>query len=472
MLRREDDTNFVLFVYLSDIILTVMMLSLAYQARIHLPFGVPLTAQDIDFTPALLVTVAAIWTLVSFLFGAYDANHTLRAADELQTLLLTIGFAAFVFAGVLYMSYRDLPRLLFIYFVIAEGAALLLYRWTLRLGLRWAGARKISPRRILVMGAGRVGRTLGARIEEEAWTGLELVGYLDDNPEKQGQYHAGAPVLGSLSKAMQLIEQMDIDEIIFALPLRAHEALRRLVIALAEHPVRVRIVPDVLDLAFFRASIDDWDGIPLIGLRDPAISGVNRLVKRVFDLITAALVLLLLWPLMLLVGIAIKLDSPGPILLRQERVGENGRLFQVYKFRSMVQDADKRLHEVMREDGNGGVVHKHRDDPRITRVGRFIRRSSLDELPQIFNVLKGEMSIVGPRPELPLIVARYETWQHKRFAVPPGITGWWQINGRSDKPMHLHTEDDLYYISHYSPLLDLQILWRTIGVVLRGKGAY
>ncbi|NUQ38948.1 MAG: sugar transferase [Caldilineales bacterium] len=472
MLRREDDANFVLFIYLSDVILTVMMLYLAYQARILLPFGVSLTAQDIEFTPALLVTVAAIWTLVSFLFGAYDANHTLRAADELQTLLLTIGFSAFVFAGVLYMSYRDLPRLLFIYFVIAQGAALVLCRWTLRLGLRWAGARKLSPRRILVMGAGRVGRTLGTRIQEEAWTGVELVGYLDDNPEKQGQHHAGAPVLGPLSKAMQLIEQMDIDEVIFALPLRAHEALRRLVMALAEHPVRVRIVPDVLDLAFFRASIDDWDGIPLIGLRDPAISGVNRLVKRIFDLVVASLTLLLAWPLMLLVGIAIKLDSPGPILLRQQRVGENGHLFNVYKFRSMVQNADKLLPEVMRTNGNGEVVHKHRDDPRITRVGRFIRRASLDELPQIFNVLKGEMSMVGPRPELPLIVARYETWQHKRFAVPPGITGWWQINGRSDKPMHLHTEDDLYYISHYSPLLDLQILWRTIGVVLRGKGAY
>ncbi|HEY53424.1 MAG TPA: sugar transferase, partial [Caldilineae bacterium] len=200
--------------------------------------------------------------------------------------------------------------------------------------------------------------------------------------------------------------------------------------------------------------------------------GFNRIIKRIFDLLVASVSLLILWPIMLVVAIAIKLDSPGPAILRQERVGENGRLFRVYKFRSMVQDADKLLAEVIQENEQGQIVHKRRDDPRITRVGRFIRRTSIDELPQLFNVLKGEMSMVGPRPELPFIVSRYEAWQHKRFAVPPGITGWWQISGRSDKPMHLHTEDDLYYISHYSPLLDLQILWRTIGVVLKGKGAY
>jgi len=144
----------------------------------------------------------------------------------------------------------------------------------------------------------------------------------------------------------------------------------------------------------------------------------------------------------------------------------------MYKFRSMVPDAEKRQHEVLRYTEDGKVIHKVPDDPRVTRVGRFIRRTSLDELPQLINVLKGEMSLVGPRPELPWLVEQYEAWQRKRFAVPPGITGWWQISGRSERLMHLHTEDDLYYIQHYSPLLDLQILWKTIGVVLKRSGAY
>jgi len=472
MLRREDDANYVIYAYLSDLALTLLALRLSYLARITLPWGVTLTAADIEFSPALYLTVVAIWTLVFFLLNGYDARHTLRAVDELQSLLLAISLAAFVFAGVLYLSYRDLPRLLFVYFIIADVTLLITYRWVLRISLRWAGARQLSVRRILVIGAGRVGQTVGHRIEVEAWTGLELVGYLDDDGNKIGKIYANARVLGSLSGALAVVDQMRIDEVIIALPLHAHEELRKLVIALQDHPVSVRVVPDVLDLAFFRASMDDWDGIPLIGLRDPAISGFNRLVKRIFDLVVASLTLLVLWPAMLIVAIAIKLDSTGPAILRQQRVGENGRLFHVYKFRSMVQDADKHMAEVIQENEEGQIVHKRRDDPRVTRVGRFIRRTSLDELPQLFNVLKGEMSMVGPRPELPFIVARYEVWQHKRFAVPPGITGWWQISGRSDKPMHLHTEDDLYYISHYSPLLDLQILWRTIGVVLKGKGAY
>ncbi len=472
MLRREEDANFIIFAYLSDLLLSMLALTLAYIARITLPYGAALTHDLFRFGPALYITIGAIWTLIAFLLNAYDARHTLRAVDELQSLVVTIGLAAFVFAGVLYLSYRDLPRLLFVYFVFFQFLFLLLYRWTMRLGLRWTGARQLSPRRILVIGAGHVGQTVGRRIQEEAWTGLELVGYLDDDPAKIGQTYAGGKVFGPLSLAFEIVVQKQVDEVIFALPLRAHEALRRLVLGLQEYPVRVRVVPDMLDLAFFRASMEDWDGIPLIGLRDPAISGFNRVIKRIFDLVVASLSLLLVWPLMLITAIAIRLDSPGPIILKQQRVGENGRLFYIYKFRSMVQDADKRQHEVLRETTDGQIIHKHRNDPRVTRVGRIIRRLSIDELPQLFNVLKGEMSMVGPRPELPMIVARYEAWQHKRFAVPPGITGWWQVSGRSDKPMHLHTEDDLYYITHYSPLLDLQILWRTIGVVLKGKGAF
>jgi lipopolysaccharide/colanic/teichoic acid biosynthesis glycosyltransferase len=144
----------------------------------------------------------------------------------------------------------------------------------------------------------------------------------------------------------------------------------------------------------------------------------------------------------------------------------------MYKFRSMVKDADQRLAEVIRHDDNGNLIHKTPYDPRVTRVGRFLRRTSFDELPNLFNVLRGEMSLVGPRPELPILVEQYEPWQRKRFAVPQGMTGWWQVNGRSDKPMHLHTEDDLYYVQHYSLFLDIKIIIKTVWVALRGKGAY
>jgi lipopolysaccharide/colanic/teichoic acid biosynthesis glycosyltransferase len=175
---------------------------------------------------------------------------------------------------------------------------------------------------------------------------------------------------------------------------------------------------------------------------------------------------------LLIIAILVKLDSPGSIILKQNRIGENGRIFSMYKFRSMVDGAEKLQKQINRVDENGHVIHKHADDPRITRIGRILRRTSLDELPQLFNVLKGDMSLVGPRPELPWLVTQYQPWQHKRLAVPQGMTGWWQVNSRSERTLHLHTEDDIYYIQNYSLWLDLYILLKTPWVVLRGKGAY
>ncbi|HXQ32548.1 MAG TPA: sugar transferase, partial [Anaerolineales bacterium] len=166
------------------------------------------------------------------------------------------------------------------------------------------------------------------------------------------------------------------------------------------------------------------------------------------------------------------LDDGAPVMLRQKRVGENGRLFEMLKFRTMVRDAEQLQGKVEKLDANGNLIHKIKDDPRVTRAGRLLRRLSLDELPQLFNVLSGTMSLVGPRPEMPYLVERYQPWQRKRFAIPPGLTGWWQVSGRSDRPMHLHTEDDLYYIQNYSIWLDIQILVRTAWVILFGKGAY
>ena len=211
----------------------------------------------------------------------------------------------------------------------------------------------------------------------------------------------------------------------------------------------------------------------MINLREPALNEVQRFAKRIVDIIVGFLLLLLSSPLMFLVALAIKVDSPnGSVLFRQERVGENGRIFGMFKFRSMVPNAEELQAKINQRDENGNLVFKFKNDPRITNVGRSIRRTSLDELPQLFNVLLGDMSLVGPRPEMPWLVEQYEPWQLKRFAVPQGITGWWQVNGRSDKPMHLNTEDDIYYVQNYSLWMDIYILMKTPWVVLRGKGAY
>jgi exopolysaccharide biosynthesis polyprenyl glycosylphosphotransferase len=193
-------------------------------------------------------------------------------------------------------------------------------------------------------------------------------------------------------------------------------------------------------------------------------------LKRTIDIIVASVALLLVSPLLIVVAVAIRMDSSGPALYRQRRVGRQGRVFTIYKFRTMINDPGQGLRMLKAPDGS--LHHKVRNDPRITRLGTWLRRTSVDELPQLFNILVGHMSLIGPRPELVEIVRQYEPWQHRRHEVRPGLTGWWQISGRSNRPMHENTELDLYYVDHLSPGLDLKILIRTVVVVIKGLGAY
>jgi exopolysaccharide biosynthesis polyprenyl glycosylphosphotransferase len=206
--------------------------------------------------------------------------------------------------------------------------------------------------------------------------------------------------------------------------------------------------------------------------RPPGMTRSQRIAKRALDILLASIALFLALPVMLTVALAIKIESPGPVLFKQRRIGEGGRFFHIYKFRSMVANAEALQSTVNKTSADGKTLHKHKDDPRVTRIGKFIRKTSLDELPQLLNVLLGHMSMVGPRPELPWLVEQYEAWQRERFLVPQGITGWWQVTGRSDKPCHLSTEDDLHYIRNYSLWMDIKIMAMTIPALLKGKGAF
>jgi len=456
-----------------DLGLTALALHLARLLRLALPFGVYLD-EGLRFTPWFYLLVPAVWLAAFVALRVYHPGRALRYVADLQALWGAVTMATLVFAGITYLFFREFSRLLFFYFYLLDLLFLTLWRAVLPYLLRRFGHKLGRPRRVLVVGAGQVGREVGEVVLEHRWAGLELVGFVDDDPAKQRAGCLSRPVFGPLATVTKAVAAQGINEVVVALPPRAQAETERLVLALQALPVNVRLVPDVFSLVFIRASVEDFAGIPLVGLREPAIEGLARATKRAFDLVIGGLALLLAAPVMAAIAVAVKLDSPGPVLFRQERVGEGGRLFWMLKFRTMVVGAEEQEMALAQEVGAGPPLFEKRpDDPRITRVGRVLRRWSLDELPQLVNVLKGEMSLVGPRPELPWLVEQYEPWLRKRFAVPQGMTGWWQVHGRSDRADHwLRVEDDLYYIRNWSLWLDVRILLMTVGAVIRGKGAY
>jgi len=471
---KDSNLNLRLGLLAGDVTLTIACLFLARLARLAWPLGAELVnLKVVDLSPVVYALVAALWVVFFNLLSVYSPRKMYNLFEELQSVVVAILTCTVVLAGVLYMTYRSVPRLLFIYFFLFDLIALVGFRVVLRSVLRVRAGHHRQTSRVLIIGAGKVGCHLADALASERGRPVaQVVGFLDDNRDKLGQRFCEIPVLGSLDTVSEIVQDRQVDEVIFALPLRAHQRLIDMIIDLEKLPVEVKVVPDLFDLAFAQMKVEKVGALPLISLRDSAINGYTRWVKRVFDVAAASASLVLLSPFLALIGIGIRLDSPGPIIFKQQRVGENGRLFIMYKFRTMVNGAEKQFEQVLERTADGKIIHKHADDPRVTKLGRFLRRSSMDELPQLINVLKGEMSLVGPRPELPFIVEQYEPWQRRRLSVPPGITGWWQISGRSDKPMHLHTEDDLYYIQNYSLVLDMEILFKTVGAVIRGRGAF
>jgi exopolysaccharide biosynthesis polyprenyl glycosylphosphotransferase len=277
------------------------------------------------------------------------------------------------------------------------------------------------------------------------------------------------PLLGPISQLDELVHAYAVDELVIALPSARREQVSRVLARGFHRHVRVNILPEFSELLPEHFDIQRLGGRHYVGF--VPVAAVSWF-KRAVDLVLVSLGLLVLAPVLLLVAAAIKLDSPGPVLFRQERVGKNGRRFWIFKFRSMCLDADRQLEKLRLRNEATGPLFKIREDPRVTRVGRVLRRWSIDELPQLLNVLRGEMSLVGPRPPLPSEVEQYEDWQLGRLRAVPGLTGLWQVSGRSEVPFHDMVRLDLHYIRNWSMALDIEILLRTIPAVLSNRGAY
>jgi exopolysaccharide biosynthesis polyprenyl glycosylphosphotransferase len=470
MLRRFS-INFAAFSMAVDLIAVGLSLWIAVVVRPFLNNWL-----FFEFVPPpvrIHISVYAIFPLLYLLilgaFSIYDGRKYLRVTDEFAALTLAFLIASVSAAGILYLSFRDVSRALFLLFLIFAYVSLLSWRGLIRFYFRVRKNRPDVSHRVLIVGAGPLGQKVQAQLTGSRADNLVLVGFLDDSLSTTAQQ---GELLGGRDDVRKVVGTFNITDVVIALPHSVYQHLSDVVAALDDLPVRIWVALGFFDLALYRTGIEDFAGIPMLDLRAPALSDYQRLIKRSFDLFLGSIALVLSLPFMGLAALAIWIEDGRPILFVQKRVGENGRLFDVCKFRTMVKNAEQLRDLVEHVDENGNQVHKIRNDPRVTRVGRFLRRTSLDELPQLYNVLRGEMSLVGPRPELPYLVEKYQPWQRKRWAVPPGITGWWQVTGRSDKLMHLHTEDDLHYINNYSIWLDIQILIRTAWVVLIERGSY
>jgi exopolysaccharide biosynthesis polyprenyl glycosylphosphotransferase len=421
------------------------------------------------------VWIVAGWMVANLCTGTYTASYLGVGTVEYARVCSAAGLTAGAIGIMSYLTKFDLSRGFFVLLFGIGLPMLLLWRWYARRLVHHAHARGHLLTRVLISGSQARVDEVAAVLERESWLGYRIVGALtpDAGAEATGNTPAGVPVVGNSAQTAESVLAEKADLVVFtegAFPSAVD--FRRIAWDLEGHHVQMAVVPSLSDISSGRIMMRPVGGLPLVHVEQPQSLGASRGFKRAFDLIGASILLLVASPLMLAFAVAIKLQDGGPVLFKQTRVGRDGRLFECLKFRSMVVDAEARLSGVTHLNETDGVLFKVQRDPRITRVGRIIRRFSIDELPQLINVINGEMSLVGPRPALPSEVRRYAPDVQRRLHVRPGMTGLWQVSGRSDLSWDDTVRLDLYYVDNWSIVQDLSIMAKTLDAVLRSRGAY
>lgn len=426
---------------------------------------------------ALFMAVLPTWLVMAKLYGLYDRDEERTdhsTADDLLGVfhLVTVGtWVVFASATLSGLADPNLVRVIFFW-----GIAIVLVTVS-RAFARGLCRRHVSYlQNTIIVGAGDVGQRIAKKLLQHPEYGLNLVGFVDDEPREQRPELEHLIILGPPNDLPQLVRMLDVERVIFSFSRDRHDQMLPLVRGLNEDDVQVDIVPRYFDVVGPGVDLHTVEGVTLVGLRPFRLSRSSRWLKRSMDLVCSLSGLLLLAPLFGIVAVAIKLDSRGPVFFRQVRMGERGRPFRIRKFRTMTADAETRKHEIahlnMHADGTGPQMFKAPDDPRVTRVGSLLRRWSLDELPQLINVVKGEMSLVGPRPLILDEDEQVQDWARKRLDLKPGITGLWQTMGRSDIPFEEMVRLDYLYVTGWSPMTDIKLALRTIPALFRERHAY
>jgi exopolysaccharide biosynthesis polyprenyl glycosylphosphotransferase len=424
-----------------------------------------------------LITSFVIMLIVIFTMrGLYNFRLTGSWWNQLWTIIssATIGVALlmayyyfFQYSNPLALNSRLLVLFFWLFTILVLGIGRLLVSSTMGMLYRMGHGET----RLLVVGSGRLGKLIMQHIAANPALGYSIVGFLHDLNEPLGDF-GRFKMLGTIDDIQQVIRSMQVDEVIIALPSHMNQQVLYSVKQCEHLGATFKLIPDLYEVNLSRINMETIEGIPLLGIKQVSLNTFQHFITRLIDIIISGAILLLGSPFWLCLAAAVRVSSRGEVIFKQPRVGLNGAYFFCYKFRSMYKDADQRLAQLLDKNEAKGPLFKMKDDPRITPIGKFLRRTSLDEIPQLLNVLNGDMSLVGPRPAVPREVEQYREWQKGRLAIRPGLTGLWQVRGRSDLSFDEGVLMDLYYIENWSLHLYIQILLRTIPAVLFSRGAY
>ena len=454
--------------FIADIAIIVASWLLSYYLRFHTAFvpidkGIP----PIRIYILLIIPIILIWGFVFKYFGLYRPRRIASHLSELFDITKACAVSILVLIAVTFV-YRqyEFSRLVFLFFGAINVVALSIERWVFREVLRCLRKKGHNLRYALIVGTGDMSKEILKRIDTHPEVGLKVVGLLSTNKDQVGANVHGIEVLGVYDEVGRFVKEKGIDHVIIALAWEEHGKVIDVLKNIGEEMVDIQVIPDIYEFATIRGGIEEFDGLPIISIQSSPLYGWNIILKRAADLIIAVVALIILSPLMILLAILVKTTSPGDVFYKQERMGISGDTFQMLKFRSMNMDAEVQT----------GAVWAKENDPRRTKLGTFLRKTSLDELPQFFNVLKGDMSVVGPRPERPVFIEEFRKNIPRymlRHKMKAGITGWAQVNGwRGDTDLKKRIEYDLYYIENWSLSLDIKIIWLTLWKGLINKNAY
>ncbi len=454
---------------LIDILFTIFTFLLSFWGRKFI------TEESLNFYSHLFLLPLLVLFIITFLsyFGAYNGPHKTSLTKYgwaiIRTIILGVGI---LLTLLFFLKIEYVSRVVILIFAVAEFVVLFSIRAFAITYFKSQVKKGEKILKVLIIGTRARARELVAALQQQTVWGIEVVGFLDPDPSCKGQMIDGIPILGTVENTAECLKNNIIDEVIIAISRSLLGDAEPIVMACEEEGIRLRFMADVFNVQVARMSLSQVNGIPLLTMEPVAQDNQQLFAKRILDLTLTILAIPILIPLFMLVALAIKLDSPGPVFFIQQRVGLRKHIFPMFKFRSMYQDAEEKLKEIEHLNEAEGPIFKMANDPRATKVGNFIRKTSIDELPQLINVLRGEMSLVGPRPMSLRDVELFDRGiQRKRFSVQPGLTCLWQISGRSNLPFEKWLEFDLKYIENWTFWFDIKILLKTIPAVLYSKGA-